>query len=82
MCKRYKYSVTVLDKQRGEFLTAPEVTKFVNEAMGFAAVSTDMVFNYFDRPHYSNKRLFHGSEDREPVVKVERTRIMTLPTTS
>jgi hypothetical protein len=66
--KRFTYSVAMRDKQC-ECLDVQSVVSFINSELGCDLVSSNMVFNYFCRPHVVNKKIFGG------LVTLSRTAI-------
>jgi hypothetical protein len=74
--KRYTYNILVAGKN-SECFSTKEVSAFINSAVGVPIVSTNMILNYFSRPHLVNKRLFHSNDDTPPVIQLRRAETIT-----
>ena len=73
-----KYNYKILICKNGEWCEmgaqcqdVTVVTDMINEQFGYQIVTRDSVYNYLQRPHVSNKRVFNK------VVRVERTRVVS-----
>ena len=56
---------------------AAEAAQIINNHFGFSVASRDSVYNYFNRRHLCNKKLFGAGKEGLPEgpIRLERTRL-------
>ena len=59
-----------------ECAEAKQVVQTINKHFGFEVVSRDSVYNYFNRKHLCNKKVFGGARNRA-LVELERSRVVS-----
>ena len=67
--KKYAYTIIVGDHESTVYSVAA-ATVFANKQIGCELISTNMIFNYFSRPHVASKKIF-GS-----LVKLSRAEVI------
>ena len=77
---KYNYKVRFLMNECSpmevevECAEAKQVVQTINKHFGFEVVSRDSVYNYFNRKHLCNKKVFGGARNRA-LVELERSRV-------